>query len=578
MNLERSNTILDEIIKYSNDCISGEIPSCQKHKWACMRFLKDLKRVGQEDFAFLWDESEAEKIVKWFNLLRHSKGILSGQPIELTAWQKFNLCQIYGWRHKGTKRKRFKVSFTQVGRKNAKSQMLAGQLLYEISVQAIRNNEVYETYCAGTKREQSKIIFNECGLMLKGSPLSTRFRVKQNMIIHMKSDSFLKPLSKEDGRKGDGSNPAVLVLDEYHQHATTEFYDLGLGSNAKETLLSIITTAGVDLSYPCYSQEYLYSKELLNPDTEVENDSYFSDICEIDEGDDLGSPEVWKKANPIRAYYQEGLELIAGAYKLATEVPEKMIAFKTKVLNVWVQAKQLGYMDMNKWKNCEVKEIQFNLHNRDVYVGFDMSAKTDLTSVAFVIPVMEEGVPKYVVYSHSFIPNREKLQERKTVDKMPYDSWEERGFLTITDSPIVDQNQVMKYVEDVCKKNSWRVHTLCFDPSNASKIMMDLAIQGYECVEVYQSHKSLNESTAGFREQVYCRNVLYTPNPLLNFAMGNAVIKQNNGLIKIDKDATAKRIDPVDAVLCAFKLAMYYEFELDLSKYSGDDYLDKLYG
>ena len=38
------------------------------------------------------------------------------------------------------------------------------------------------------------------------------------------------------------------------------------------------------------------------------------------------------------------------------------------------------------------------------------------------------------------------------------------------------------------------------------------------------------------------------------------MIRRSNGLIKIDKDATTKRIDPVDAVLCAYKLAMYHEF------------------
>ena len=52
-------------------------------------------------------------------------------------------------------------------------------------------------------------------------------------------------------------------------------------------------------------------------------------------------------------------------------------------------------------------------------------------------------------------------------------------------------------------------------------------------------------------------------NPLLNYAMSNAVLRQNNGLIKIDKDATTKRIDPVDATLGAFKLALYHDFELE---------------
>lgn len=54
--------------------------------------------------------------------------------------------------------------------------------------------------------------------------------------------------------------------------------------------------------------------------------------------------------------------------------------------------------------------------------------------------------------------------------------------------------------------------------------------------------------------------MIYTYNPVLNFATSNAVVRTSQGLIKIDKDATTKRIDPVDAALCAFKLAMYHEF------------------
>lgn len=150
--------------------------------------------------------------------------------------------------------------------------------------------------------------------------------------------------------------------------------------------------------------------------------------------------------------------------------------------------------------------------------------------------------------------------EHVVKDKAPFDAWEMQGFITVTDTPIVDQGAVMSYVLETVKKYDWHIQCLCFDPANSAKMMMDLSNEGYDVEEVFQSHKSLNESTQGFREQVYSGNVLHEFNPVLNFAMSNAVIRQNQGLIKIDKDASTKRIDPVDAVLCAFKLALYHEF------------------
>lgn len=566
-------TIYEELKQYAADCINGKIISCQKHKWACRRFLRDIERIGTAEFPYIWNEDAAQNIVDWFSLLRHSKGVLAGQPIQLTTWQKFRLCQLYGWKRKSDGRKRFKKSFTEVARKNAKSQEEAGVALYEIAVMSTRNQEVYEFYTAGVKRDQSKIVFNEAALMLKNSPLRTKFKVTRDSIVHIKSQSFIKPLSAEDGKTGDGTNPAGLVLDEYHQHRTTEFYDLGLGSNTKEPLLMIITTAGMDLTFPCYVTEYTYCSRILDPASDVENEEYLVDICELDKEDyenieNLENRELWKKANPIRMTYQEGIEKIEGEYRIAKDIPEHMTAFLTKCMNVWVQAKEGGYMDMSKWKKCQVEALPVDTKGMSVYVGFDMSAKIDLTSVAFVLPYRSgdldqtgQEITKYIVHSHSFIPNREKLAERKAKDKVDYDAWERLGFLSVTDTPIVDQNAVMKYVLDTCEKNAWNIECLCFDPANASKLMLDLSDQGYVVEEVYQSHKSLNEATQGFREQVYSGNVLYTYNPVLNFAMSNAVVRTNQGLIKIDKDATTKRIDPVDAVLCAFKLALYHTFD-----------------
>jgi len=446
--------------------------------------------------------------------------------------------------------------------------MEAGEALFEIAIQATKNIETYEVYTAGTKRDQSKIVFTECNLMTKGSILRSKFNFKRDEIVHIKTGSFIKPLSKEDGKTGDGTNPACLILDEYHQHQTTDFYDLGLGSNTKEPMLTIITTAGKDLTYPCYTQEYDYCSKVLDPDVDVKNDEYFIDICEADKGDDPGALETWQKANPIRAFYDEGIKKIAEDYEIAKQIPEKMIAFMTKVLNIWVSASNNGYMDMKKWKACEVKEFPIDLRGRPVYVGFDMSSKIDLTSVAFIVPFQTDKldssskkIVNYAVWTHSFIPTVDKLREHIIKDKVPYDAWERLGYLTLTNTPIVDQATVMRYVLDECEKYQLDIQCLCFDPANAAKLMMDLSDEGYTVEEVYQSHKSLNESTQGFREQVYSGNVLYLHNPLFNYAMSNAVVRTNNGLIKIDKDATTKRIDPVDATLGAFKLALYHNFE-----------------
>ena len=89
----------------------------------------------------------------------------------------------------------------------------------------------------------------------------------------------------------------------------------------------------------------------------------------------LENEELWKKANPIRMTYPEGVDKIRGENKIAKEQPEHMTAFLTKCLSIWVQAKENGYMDMAKWRACEIEGLPFEIDTKPVYVGFDMSAK-----------------------------------------------------------------------------------------------------------------------------------------------------------------------------------------------------------
>lgn len=556
--------IKEELIEYCNNCINDlfvseyeDYISCVKHKQACKRLLMDFQKENSQEFLYYWDEEEAKKIVNWFTYLRHSKGELANTPIYLTVWQKFFVCQIYGWRNVETKRRRFTKSFVECARKQAKSQMEAGICLHEMSVTPIKNNELTENYMTGTRREQSKIIFDEMKLMLIGSPLATKFKITRDKIIHIKSGSFAKPLSKEDKKSGDGSNINLLILDEYHQHETTEFYDLFQGANSKESLLMIITTAGVNINSPCFTQEYKYCSNILNG--VVENDTYFVDILEIDVNDDINDMRNWWKANPIRMSYPEGVKKLREAYEVAKAIPEKMTSFLQKCLDQWQNKAQNGYMNMDKFKKCIVKEIPYDLKGNDVYIGIDVSSKTDLTAVTFEFPILEGETLKFAIKNHSFIPNEEKLMEHIKVDKMPFEMWVREGYITITNTPIVDQKQVIDYCLNMCESNGWNIRAWAIDPFNASLLTTTLLDLGEEVFEIYQSKKHLNEPTVDFREQVYSENVIVEENLCYLWQMSNARVIESDGLIKIDKYKQKERIDNVDSTICSHKLCMYWK-------------------
>lgn len=565
--------IKERLIQYANDCISDKIISCKAHKNACKRFLRDVERSKNPDCPFYWNEQEAENIYVWFTMFKHTKGTISHQPIHLMPAQQFHICQLYGWRRKKDQKRRFKKLYLQEARKNGKSQEQSILALHEIAITSTQYGELLECYTAGPKRQQSRVVLEEAINVLKlADPrMRSKFKVTSSEIKHIKSGSFIRALSKEDQRTGDGTSIHMLCLDERHQMPTNDFAALFYGAASSDPLMVTITTAGIDLSVPCY-REYDYVKKIVDPNSDIDDDEYLVDIFELEPEDyvdvrNVTNEELWIKANPVRATFERGLEQIRSEYKAALEKPEELPMALTKLFDIWYQAKEHGYMDMEKWKACQVDELPIDIRGMDCIVGGDMSAKIDLTSIAIIIKYLDqekkdiygEPVTKYIVMQHSFIPNIDSMRRRINTDKAPYDAWEGMGYLSVTNSPIVDQQYVYEWTKEFLRK--YDLHPLCWavDATNASEIMNTASRDKQTVYDVAQSHKSLNDATVGFREEVYSGNVVYTPDPLLNFAMGNAVTRVSNGLIKVDKDANRQRIDPVDALICAFKLSKYYE-------------------
>ncbi|AJD91543.1 terminase [Jeotgalibacillus malaysiensis] len=547
--------IRQTLIEYSKEILNGDITACKKHKWACQRFLYDLEREGTEKFPYIFDESRAERFLDWMRLFKHRKGVLAGKQIEPHIIQQFNFGNIYGWVHKDDELRRFNKGYWQVGRKNAKSQSLGAVSSYEGSAFGEASAEVY---CAATKKEQAKIVWEETQKMIEGCPdLRDKFKTAYGTITHLKSDSIIRPLSKEDRKTGDGYNPQCGIIDEYHAHETDEMYEIiesGMGARA-QPLMMIITTAGFNLNNPCYRVEYQYVSRILDPDDPTENDHYFIMINELDEGDDIKDESVWPKANPILCSYRNGIEYLRSRLKTALDVPEKMKKYLTKNMNKWVDAKENGYMDMKKWSLCGkdiLEDFIAELKKHPVWVGVDLSSTTDLTSVGMVFKISTE---KYIVMQHSFMPE-DKLKERMNTDNMPFDLWAEQGHITLTPGSVVDYSYVEKYIEDL-RDDGFDIQEMDYDKWNAAYFAQNMENKGFEVVEIPQMLKHLSAPTKDFRRAVYRVQIEHYNDPVLRWAVGNAVQREDaQENIMLDKSKSKDRIDPIAAIINAFSRAI----------------------
>ena len=566
-------TLTDELIQYSKDCIADTRHVCQKHRWACERFLNDLKKSGTKEFPYIFDEEKALRFFEWAALHKHTKGVLAGEPIEFTPIQRFIFGNVYGWIHQDTGLRRFRKAYWQVARKNAKSQSLAIVGDYELMA---LGEPMSEVYIGATKSMQAKIIYNEVVAMLKRCPLlKGKWHESYGVIRHPKSDSILRALSKDDGKTGDGLNPQCGLIDEYHAHPTDEILEvINTGMVARrQPLLFIITTAGTNFGGPCYRVEYPLVEKILDPSLDFDVADYFCMVNELDrdqEGnliDDVKDEECWVKANPIAATYPEGLANIRSKLASALESPEKMESFLTKNMNLWVNQSAMSYMDMAKWKERgAITEIPVDTYGRSAYVGIDLSKRIDLTAAGIILPIDVDGIFRYVVRAHGFIPEDTVAVHEKT-DKVPYRAWAKAGYLTITPGDVVDYRFIESWIHETTDDLGVNVKELCYDPYNATHFAQDFEAQGITTVEVRQGMRTLSEPTKAFREEAYRGNILHEPNPLLDWAVSNAVTKRDhNENIILDKEKSTNRIDPIAAVINAFSRARVTAEE-DMSDY-----------
>lgn len=555
-----ANSLFDRLENYANEIIKGNIIACKKHIWACKRYFKD-----KENKKYYFDKMELVRFYVWSRQFKHRAGVLKNQIIDITDFQLFIIGNIFCYKNSITHYRKYRKAYIQLARKNAKSQLLSLIASYECFL----SDEQAEVYLAGWDKEQSSIVYREITNQLQGCErLSGKYKNSYGKITSVKDGSFIKPLSREAKNTGDGTNPSLGIVDEYHAHKTSEIYDVILsGMVARpQPLMTIITTAGFDLSRPCF-REYEYVGKILNPDVDIENEEYFVMVCEIEEEDNIQDESCWQKANPIVATYSEGINYLRGELKSALDAPEKMRNFLTKNMNKWVDMRDGGYMDMAKWKAAGLDFDFKDFTNFEAILGIDLAAKLDLTSVGFEF--IKDG--KYYVLSHSFMPE-ETYIKRLAENRLPWDLWLKNGYITVTPGAVVDYNFVKVWIKEQEEKYNLKIKEICYDPWNATQFASDMSEEGYNMVEIRQGIRTLGEPCKSFREEVYSCNLYHNNNPVLTWACSNAITREDaNANFMLDKSNSSDKIDPLAALLNAHVVAIQKD-SIDINKIA-EDYL-----
>lgn len=531
---QTDESICKEAWDYAEAVVTGEIPACGFVRNSCKAAL-DMRL--RDDVYF--DDNAAARPIRFANFLNHLKGPLAGLPIELEPWQKFIVCQVYGWMRKGGKRLRRSV-YIEVPRKSGKSTFCSALSLYHLMADGESSAEVYS---AATSRDQARIVFGDAQAMARNSEnLSKHLTVQRSAITYLKANSKFEPLSADAGSL-EGRSPSFSVVDELHVHKTPEVYDvLNVASGAREQpLLFCITTAGVNREGICY-QVRDYATKVL--DGHVEDDSFFSMIYGIDEEDDWRDPKSWVKANPNYgiSVQPDDLERLA---KQASESPSAETNFKTKRLNVWCNTNS-AWLSMSAWDACKEERPPLSYwHGKPCYVGLDLASVSDFASVAYLF--QENG--KIYPYVSNYLPT-DTIYEKAGVMGDKYREWVSAGHIIPTDGAVTDLNYIKEELMKSFEK--FQIKQVAFDPYGALGLVTELMDYGLPMIKFPQNITSMSDPSKELEKAVLDKTLAHGNDPVIRWMAANCVIWTDpNDNIKVKKEAVTNKIDGIIAIIMA---------------------------
>lgn len=539
---------------YVDDVLSGRRPACKWVKLACQRHRNDLERAAK-GWLYTFDTEKAERVCRFIELLPHIKGVWArikpGEPkahlLKLEPFQCFIVCVLFGWLRISDGKRRFRLAYICMPRKQGKSALVAALGLYMLCADGEPGAEVYSG--AGSEK-QAWEVFGPARLMAERTPeLLKHFGIEVNAsnVNILLSASKFEPLI---GKPGDGASPSCAIHDEYHEHLDASQFDTMLtGMGARDQPLQlVITTAGDNTSGPCYDLQ-LTIQHIL--DGVTEDEEKFGIIFTIDADDEWTAPEALVKANP-NIDVSVSLEFLQSRQKEAIRNPREQQRFKVKHLCLWVGARA-GYFDMQRWSELGDPTLRLDdFAGRPCRIGLDLASKVDIAAMEVLFPPLETG-GKWATFGFHYLPE-------KTIELGENEHY--RGWLNstppriiATDGDITDYERIRDDIIDLTSR--FQVEDVAYDPHQATMLVTELGKEGVPCVEFRPTVLNFSEPMKQIAALIRARQIVHDGDPCMTWMMGNVVSKTDRKDNDYpNKERPEKKIDGPVALISAMGRAM----------------------
>lgn len=528
--------------EYADDVLSGKIKACEAIRLACKRY-EDWK--NREDIYF--DKEDVEQKIRIVSRLKHFTGQHNGKPFELLPWQQFCVANIFGWKWKRNNLRVTRNVFIMISRKAGKTAFAAA--LGILCAIADKENGS-EVELVANSRQQAKIAFditsNFCESVDKKKRIFNRYR---DSILIPKTKSKIQILSS-DAMGNDGYNSSCFVLDEFHAAKSWDLYNVMKSSQGmrQQPLAIIITTAGFLLNgYPCYEHR-LNCIDILKGNKV--DDTQFSAIYELDDGDDWEDEENWIKCAPSLGqtvsydYLRE--QIVAAKNNSALET-----GVRTKNFNQFCQTKEVWIPDNYLTNTFDTVKLE-DLYDEDCYMGVDLSAISDLTAISVLFPPNEERKvhpDKFIFKNIIYVPES-SIDESVNGDL--YKLWRRQKYVKVTSGNVVDYDEILRDQLDIYNKTY--LLAIGYDSWNATQWAINATSEGLPLYPYSQAVGNFNRPTKYFEMLIREGKVVIDYNPCVRWCFNNVELKfdYNDNCKPVKSGGNQDRkIDPIIAMVQA---------------------------